>query len=236
MRKVVYVLLAIFLIAATFAAVTLAMSVRATQRVTQPIGDLVRQLVVPATPVILPDPVTIVLEIRDLARLETASYSMQKVVTAERNNQLLWGAFGETLIFVAHGEVIAGVDLQKVRREDLVVMDQTTVMVLLPEAEVFIATLDNERSRVVDRRTGLFVRADAQLETAVRQVAEAEILEAALEAGILDMANENAQRYLRSFLEGLGFENVIFTPTTPPPAPPFQQQIPKGYTLTPVAP
>lgn len=236
MRKLAYGFLILFLIVLSFAVYTVAMGIRATQSVTQPFGDLVRQLVVPATPVILPNPTTIVLEIRDLARLETASFSMEKIITAERNPDLLWGAFGESMIFIAHGEVIAGVDLQKMQVADLQVVDPTTVMIHLPEAEILVATLDNERSRVEYRQTGLFVRADPQLETAVRQAAQAEILEAALGRGILDLANQNAQDYMRSFLQGLGFENVIFTPTTPPPAPPYQQEIPKGYSLTPVAP
>jgi hypothetical protein len=109
-------------------------------------------------------------------------------------------------------------------------------MIYLPDAEIFVATLDNENSQVVDRRTGLLARPDPQLETLVRQTAEREILEAALAAGVLDRANENAERFMRSFLQGLGFTNVIFTPDTPPPAPPFQQELPKGQSVTPVAP
>jgi hypothetical protein len=236
MRKVAYVLLFIFLLLASFAALTVAMGARAAQSVTQPIGDLVRQLVVPATPVVLPSASTIVLEMRELARLETASYSMQKVITADRDRERLWGLMGEQLIFIAQGEVIAGVDLQRMQVEDLVVVDPTTVMIYLPDAEIFVATLDNENSQVVDRRTGLLARPDPQLETLVRQTAEREILEAALAAGVLDRANENAERFMRSFLQGLGFTNVIFTPDTPPPAPPFQQELPKGQSVTPVAP
>jgi hypothetical protein len=236
MRTVAYVLLFIFLVLASFAAFSVIVGARATRSVTEPIGDLVRQLVVPATPVVLPSPATIVLEMRDLARLETASYSMQKIITADRDRDRLWGIMGEQLIFIAQGEVIAGVDLQRMQVEDVAVVDQTTVMIYLPEAEIFVATLDNENSQVVDRRTGLLARADPHLETLVRQAAEREIREAALEAGILDRANENAERYMRSFLQGLGFTTVIFTPGTPPPPPPFEQQVPKGHAVTPVAP
>jgi hypothetical protein len=231
MRTVAYILLFIFLLLASFAAFSVIVSARATQSVTQPIGDLVRQLVVPATPVVLPSPSTIVLEMRDLARLETASYSMQKVITADRDRDRLWGIMGEQLIFVAQGEVIAGVDLQRMQVEDVVVVDRETVMVHLPEAEIFVAFLDNENSHVVDRRTGLLARTDPHLETLVRQAAEREILEAALAAGILDRANQNAERFMRSFLEGLGFTTVIFTPDTPPAAAAFEQQVPKGYTI-----
>jgi hypothetical protein len=234
MRNLVYLFLIIFLAVGSFAVITVAMGVNATRQITEPFREFARQLVVQATPVIMPDPVIIVEQISDLARLETASYSMQKMMRADRNSDVLWGMFGESMVFVAYGDVIAGVDLQKLKSEDLVVVDPTTVMIHLPPAEIFIATLNNEASYVLDRRTGLFVSPAPQLETQLRQAAEVEILQDALEAGILDRADENAERYMRSFLQALGFENVIFMDSTPPPAPPFQQEVPKGYAVTPV--
>ena len=233
MRNLAYLFVIIFLAVGSFAVFTVAMGVNATRQLTEPFRDFVQKIVIDATPVIMPDPVIIVEQINDLARLETASYSMQKMMRADQNSDVLWGMFGESMIFVAYGDVIAGVDLQKMRPEDLVVVDPTTVMIHLPPAEVFIAALNNETSYVLDRRTGLFVRPDPQLETQLRQAAEVEILQDALEAGVLDRADENAERYMGSFLRALGFENVIFMDSTPPPAPPFQQEVPKGYVVTP---
>lgn len=231
MRKVAYFFLIVLFIAIAFAVFSVAMALNSARQVADPVGNLVRNLVVPATAVIMPDPVLIVHEMRDLARLETASYSMEKVVRAEREQELLWGALGETMIFVAHGEVIAGVDLAKMAEEDIQVVDPVTVMVHLPEAEIFNVVLDNDRSYVADRDTGVLTRADPQLETQVRQSAQQELENAAVESDILQRADENAEAYMRRFLESLGFENITFTETTPPPAPPFEQQIPKGYTL-----
>lgn len=197
-----------------------------------PLIALVKQITVQATPVILPDRVTIVREVNALARLETASFTGEKIVTSERNQDFLWGILGETLIFIAVGEVIAGVDLAQMAPEDIQVVDPTTVMVHLPEAEVFVATLDNDLSYVADRDTGLLTTADAQLETQVRQEGEKAILEAALEYGIMEQADTNAKTYMENFLKGLGFETVIFTEETPPtPAVPYVQPIPKGYTI-----
>jgi hypothetical protein len=50
------------------------------------------------------------------------------------------------------------------------------------------------------------------------------------------MANEEAQTFMRSFLQNLGFEEIVFTETAPPPVTPFVQEIPKGFVLTPVPP
>jgi len=161
-------------------------------------------------------------------------------VRAERDQDLLWGAFGETMLFVAYGEVIAGVDLAKMTPEDMQVVDPTTVMVNLPDAEIFVATLDNDRSYVADRDTGVAIGftggIDPNLETEVRQRAEQEILEAALEVDILGTADENAETFMRTFLEGLGFETIIFTDGPPPPVPPYVQPTSKGQIIiTPTA-
>jgi len=66
------------------------------------------------TPTILPDPVTIIHEVRSLARLETISYSVEKVIRAENGQVAFNFLFGDQLIFVAHGYVIAGIDLSKI--------------------------------------------------------------------------------------------------------------------------
>lgn len=204
----------------------------------EPITDRVRQLLVPATPVILPDPVTIVRQINDLARLETASYEMEKIVTADSEQDGLLGALlGESMIFVAYGKLYAGVDFSRMTAADIVVVDPDSVLVHLPEAEIFadIPVLDNDRSYVADRDTGLLTRADPELETRVRQAAEASIREAAMSSDILGRANTNAQTYMRNLLGGLGFTDVTFTSETPPPAAPYQQEVPKGYYLLPTA-
>jgi hypothetical protein len=82
--------------------------------------------------------------------------------------------------------------------------------VRLPPAEIFIATLDNEKSYVYDRETGLLTKPDPNLETLVRQRAEEEILKGALEDGILEQAQINAEAYLLRFFNALGFPNTIF--------------------------
>jgi hypothetical protein len=211
---------------------------RAKDSVVEPVTDLFRQLALPVTPVILPNATTIVREIRDLARLETASIEFEKIITAETKQDILWGALGESMIFVANGKVFAGVDFSKMAEGDLQVYDPVTVYVHLPDAEIFadIPVLDNERSYVADRDTGILTRADPALETQVRQEAEKAIRQAADESEILERANNNAREYMIGFLSGLGFENIVFTDESPEPAPKFEQQVPKGFVVTPEAP
>jgi regulator of protease activity HflC (stomatin/prohibitin superfamily) len=236
LRNVVYVLLIIFFIVASVAAYAVISTVnKADEAVVQPIGDLVRQLVLPATPVILPDKTTIVLEINNLTRLETASIELEKVITAERDQELLWGAMGETMVFVAYGTVYAGVDFAQMTTDDLQVVSPDTVWIHLPEAQYFddIPALNTERSFVADRDTGLLTKGDPELETEVRQVAEATLREEAMSSNVLQVANDNARQFMQDFLQGLGFENIEFWDETPPPAPPYEQEVPKGFAVTP---
>jgi hypothetical protein len=163
---------------------------------------------------VIPDPITIIHEVRSLARLETIYYSVEKVITAE-TNQGTWGFLvGDRLLFVAHGTVIAGIDLAKLEPEDLET-NQGVLYVRLPEAEVFIATLDNEKSYVYDRDTGLFAQNEKDLETAARKAAEEEILKSTLEDGILEQAQLNAENYLIRLLRDLGYPEVIFLDPKP---------------------
>ncbi len=161
------------------------------------------------TPTILPDPVTIIQQVRPLARLETIQYSVQKVITAETGQEVLKELFGDRLLFVAHGMVIAGVDLSELTQEDIDIRDGI-LSITLPPGEIFVATLDNEKSYIYDRDTGLLRKSDPNLETLARQAAEREIRQAALDDGILDQANANAQVFLLRLLSNLGFKDVIF--------------------------
>lgn len=168
------------------------------------------------TPTILPDPITIIHEVRSLARLETIQYTVEKVISAETNQNAFGFLFGDKLLFVAHGVVIAGVDLSKLQPDDIQVRDNV-LYVNLPPAEVFVATLDNEKSYVYDRETGLLTRGEQDLETSARRAAEQEILKAAVNDGILNTAQANAENFLSRLLRDLGYSEVIFQTATPAP-------------------
>lgn len=161
------------------------------------------------TPTILPDPITIIHDVRALARLETVQYSVERVITAEVGQDVFGGLFGDKLLFVAHGILIAGLDLQKLDGADLWLEDGV-LHVRLPAAEIFIATLDNEKSYVYDRETGLLTKGNVDLESEARRVAEEAIVEAALADGILDTAQKNAELYFSLLLRDLGYPEVIF--------------------------
>lgn len=154
------------------------------------------------------DQPTVIRQVRALQRLETVSYTMDKIITGERENPVL-PAFlaGDKLLLVVHGEVIAGVDLSKLQPGDVSVNGRS-VSIHLPHAEIFTTRLDSAKTRVYSRETGLFSTPDPNLESEVRQEAERQLQAAALEDGILKTAAQNASQTLTTLLTGLGFENV----------------------------
>jgi hypothetical protein len=150
----------------------------------------------------------IVDRIRQLSRLETVVYSLDKIVTGGRQSAYIPDFLvGDKLLLVAHGEVIAGVDLGQLQPTDVSVTGDR-VKVRLPAAQVLTTRIDNGRTRIYSRTTGLLVPADPNLESDVRLAAEQQITQAALSDGILDKARENARASVSALLFGLGFHTV----------------------------
>jgi hypothetical protein len=120
----------------------------------------------------------------------------------------IWMA-GDRLLFRGTGEVVAGVDLGKLRPQD-VIAEGKRVTLHLPPSEILHASLDNQQSEVFDRQTGIFSGPDRNLETRVRAEAESRLRQAALDSGILATADANARDTLRHHLSLLGFREIQF--------------------------
>lgn len=151
---------------------------------------------------------TVVNRIQQLQRLETVVYSMDKVVMGKRENSILPDFLaGDKLLLLVHGEVIAGIDFSALP-SSAVRVDGRSVRLKLPEAQVLTTRLDNDKTRVYSRETGLLVPTDPNLESEVRREAEHQLQSAALADGILQTAQKNARSTVTSLLQGMGFEKV----------------------------
>jgi hypothetical protein len=150
----------------------------------------------------------VVRQVRGLQRLETVVYAMDKIVAGGYENRFLPHMLaGDRLLLVVYGDVTAGVDLGRLEPSS-VKTEGRAVSLTLPAAEIFSTRLDNGKTRVYSRETGLFSSVDPNLESQIRQEAEKQVRQAALDGGILSTAAANAATTLRSFLKGLGFEDV----------------------------
>ena len=140
---------------------------------------------------------------RALARLETIQYSVEKVITAEIGQGNFGFLFGDRLLFVAHGVVIAGIDMDKLQPGDMQMVNGV-LNVRLPPAEIFIATLNNDKSYVYDRNTGLLTKGDQNLETTARETLEVVRGLAGMDVGSVYQVNMAARELI--MVAGSGFD------------------------------
>jgi hypothetical protein len=155
------------------------------------------------------DQPTVVHQIQQLQRLETVSYTMDKIISGEHANAYLPKFLaGDRLLLVVHGEVVAGINLAALQPGDVLIQGQKA-SIHLPAAEVFNTRIDNARTRVYSRDTGLFSSPDPNLESEVREEAERQLQQAALQDGILKIAADNARTTISGMLKGFGFLEVV---------------------------
>jgi Protein of unknown function (DUF4230) len=154
------------------------------------------------------DQQTVVRQIQRLQKLETVSYTMDKIIGGARDNAYLPKFLaGDRILLVVHGEVVAGVNLGNIKPSDVTVQGHS-ISLHLPPAEVFSTRIDNAKSKVYSRDTGLFSSPDPNLESEVREEAERQLQQAALVDGILKSADQNARSTVSGMLTGLGFTQV----------------------------
>lgn len=155
---------------------------------------------------------TVVEKIQRLNRLETVVYSLDTVVEGARSSVVLPDILaGDRILLIVHGQSIGGIDLAKLKPEDVRIDDQNgrrAIHVTLPSSQLFVTTIDNQHTRVYARSTGLLVPADASLESETRAKAQQQLEQAALSDGILDAARKNARATITTLLYGLGFQQV----------------------------
>ena len=154
----------------------------------------------------------VVSKVQRLNRLETVVYSLDTVVEGKESNPVLPDVLaGDRLLLIVHGQTIAGIDFRELQPENVQINqehDGWSIRLQLPPSQVFLTTIDNAKTRVYARNTGLFVSADPNLETATRVRAQTDLQQAALSDGILEPASANARDTVRVLLGGLGFKRI----------------------------
>jgi hypothetical protein len=149
---------------------------------------------------------------------------MERVIDLTDKQSRLFGLLQteDAILLVAVADISAGVDLQKLTTDDVVVdAEKKSAKLSLPAPEVFHAELDNSKTYVHTRRTGALASRQENLETRARQEAERSLIDAALQAGLLNRASDNAKRAVEGLVRGLGYEQVEVTmhAAAPTPAP-----------------
>jgi hypothetical protein len=151
-------------------------------------------------------------QVQELAELVTIQFVIEKVESLEIPSQNLVGQFlgsENRVLLLAHGNVKAGIDLKQLKASDLR-RDGKTLRLRLPSPRITDAYLDENLTRVIDRKTGLLAPPDKDLEQSLRKVAVEDIRRAAREGGILREAEVQARTRLGALLLQIGFEKVQF--------------------------
>lgn len=154
---------------------------------------------------------TVIRELRALARLETATLRVEKVIDLKDHQRRLHGLVeaDDALLFVAAGDVVLGVDLGKA---DVTFDEATkTARIELPDPDVLTTRFDEPHSYVHSRRTDLLAERNENLEAAARREAAKAFAAAGKEPSAQDLARKQAEAQLRSLARAWGSRDLVIT-------------------------
>lgn len=154
--------------------------------------------------------------VRDLSQYHAAAGDYQVVVDVEKDVAWVPSAIaGERTLFVAAGSVDAYIDFSHFAENNMTVnVEQKTVEVKLPGAQLAKPNLNHERSYVYSQERGLLDRLSSLVNEPEQQqfyvTAEQKIAEAAHKSGLPERAKGNTKSMLTGMFQALGF-TVTFT-------------------------
>ena len=166
----------------------------------------------------------VVNQVQGASELTTAIFSMEAVVPTESNRTVGNYVIGQTnLLYIAHGEVRAGIDLSAISEENIEVIDDSgdlppSMVVTLPAPKILDSKLDVTRSDVYDYDRGFLQLGPdraPELQTLAQQEALKRIRQGACDEGILTMASERAEVTMRQLIEPMGYGNLTVTVAEP---------------------
>ena len=159
---------------------------------------------------------SVLTEIKRLNRLESTAFHIDTIIKTEKqgNWYMLWQD-AQTGLFMARGQVVAGVDLDKLTAENVQIVGDTVIL-SLPPVEILNVNLDN--IDVYDIKTGSLglTPIDKTVFQEVQNRAKQQVLESACKAGILGFAQAQAQTQLET-LFALAQTKVSVYPSSLPP-------------------
>jgi hypothetical protein len=168
--------------------------------------------------IVHPSP-TVLKDLHDLARLETLSMHVEKVVDVRDHQSRLYGLVDadDALVFVASGEVVLGVDLGKLADRDAYFEEATrTAYINLPPIEILSTHFDEAHSYVHARNTDVLAKRNETLESLARRDAIAAFEAAANEPSARARAAAHAEKQIGALARAWGAANVVVTWSSAP--------------------
>jgi hypothetical protein len=138
----------------------------------------------------------VIQQIQDASELTTAIFTMEAVVPAQQDSQIIGFKVGSTkLLYIAYGQVRAGVDLSQIQATDIQ-SQGNQLFIRLPAPKLLDSKIDVSRSSVYDYNRGfLGLGPDVapNLQSLAQQKALDKVVEAACRESILQRASDRAK-------------------------------------------
>ena len=156
----------------------------------------------------------IVQQIQDIQELATTKQTLETIVPVSADRKLGDIPVATTrLLYVARGEIKAGVDLNELTDSDIKV-NNNSIEISLPPAKILDSKIDVNRSRVYDYDRGfLNLGPDVapQLQTLAQRKTLVKIVNTACNEGILEEANDRAKQTVSQLLVNTGYQIEVKT-------------------------
>lgn len=166
----------------------------------------------------VPTSTTVIEKIQTMGKLETVSYTLEKIIRYDQDANSFWHFLGDhTKLFVVQGVVTAGVDLSEISKNDITIqggpdIKTASITLTLPASQILNASIDENNSRVYDANSGVYGLLGSQVDsnTVVKILAAAKqsLRSDACQGNILQNASDSAKTQLTSLLTAIGFQHV----------------------------
>lgn len=154
--------------------------------------------------------VTVIQEkLDEMAELNTASYMSTSVLNKSDFKQILkkdvW--FTKRTLIISYDSIVkAGIkDLTQAE----VTQKEDKVLVTLPEVEITGVEIDNDSFQKYDESDNAFNRITVDFVNDAQQELKEQICESAIEKGVLEVAEKNAEKILKELLESPDGEYTV---------------------------
>lgn len=154
-------------------------------------------------------------KIQNLQELTTTVYQIETVVptSADRTFGKNWTVATTKLLYLARGEVKAGIDLNQLTKDDIKITPNK-IAIAIPAAEILDSKIDVNHSQVYHYDRGfLNLGPDVapQLQTLAQQKTLNRIVDNACNQGILNQANQQAKKAIASLIVATNEREIEIT-------------------------
>lgn len=151
--------------------------------------------------------VTVIQEkLDEMAELNTGSYLCTSVLNKKDSKKILLLKFERGMIISYDCTVKAGIkDLTQAE----VTQEEDKVLVTLPEVEITGVEIDNDSFQKYDESDNAFNRITVDFVNDAQQELKEQICESAIEKGVLEVAEKNAEKILKELLESPDGEYTV---------------------------